>query len=406
LSPVGLSVHGLRAVLRRKPLCRRHLHVTRAPAPGRVTLRRIYENRSFGKAVLEVNAHTRGDLIASALSGAWRASPHAASLSVEELRVVAPLLNHSGCGALAWWKFRKSHLSGDEAVQGFQQSYRSQTLRAAVREGELESLFSLLESAGVEALLIKGWAVGRAYPEQGLRPPGDIDLCVRPAHYPRAKEILASPEGRRFWVDLHEGVRELSDSPTEELYERAHVLSVGASRVRVLCDEDHLRLLCFHMLRHGAWRPLWLCDVAAAVESRGEGFDWQRLFGRERRRANWVMSALGLAGQLLGACVEETPASCAAGRLPRWLAPTVLARWSRPYAAEQGVQRYRAPMRAYLRSPRGLLKDLRRRWPGPVEATVAAGGRFDALPRWPFQLAHSFARAAHFLAGTSDAAAD
>jgi hypothetical protein len=61
-------------------------------------------------------------------------------------------------------------------------------------------------------------------------------------------------------------------------------------------------------------------------------------------------------------------------------------------------------MRAYLRRPRGLLKDLRNRWPGPVEATIAAGGRFDRLPRWPFQLAHCFTRAAHFLAGTSDAA--
>lgn len=345
-------------------------------------------------------------MVASALAGAWRREPPPVRLSAEELGLVAPLLERSGAGALAWWKVRKSRLADADAASGFIQSYRLQTLRAAVREGEIESLFALLESAGLDALLVKGFAAGRAYPEQGLRPSGDIDLCVKPTQYRKAKEILASREGRRFWVDLHEGVGELGDSSVEELYERSRVLSVGASRVRVLCGEDHLRLLCFHTLRHGAWRPLWLCDVAASVETRGEGFDWGRVLGASRRRADWVLSALGLAQKLLSANVEGTPAEGRAARVPRWLAASVLARWSRPFATEQGTLKHTAPMRAYLRHPRGLLKDLRNRWPGPVEATIAAGGKFDTLPRWPFQLAHSLARAAHFLAGTSDAAAD
>lgn len=347
----------------------------------------------------------RGELVAAALAGAWRRDPPPPQLSAEELGLVAPLLDRSGAGALAWWKARRSQLADAYAARGLIQSYRLQTLRAAVREGELASLFALLESAGVDALLVKGWAAGRAYPEQGLRPAGDIDLCVRPAQYRRAREILAGDEGRRFWVDLHEGVRELGDGPVEELYERSRVLRVGASRVRVLSDEDHLRLLCFHTLRHGAWRPLWLCDVAAAVETRGDAFDWARVLGASRRRANWVLSALGLAGRLLAAKAEGTPAEDAAARVPRWLVESVVARWARPFAAEQGTLRHSAPMRSYLRRPRGLWKDLRNRWPGPVEATIAAGGKFDALPRWPFQLAHSFKRAADFLAGTSDAAA-
>lgn len=348
----------------------------------------------------------RGELVASALSGAWRREPPPVRLSAEELGLVAPLLERSGAGALAWRKVRESQLAGADAARGLIQSYRLQTLRAAVREGEIASLFALLESAGVDALLVKGFAAGRAYPEQGLRPSGDIDLCVRPQQYHKAKEILASHEGKRFWVDLHEGVGELGDRSFEELYERSQVLNVGASRVRVLCDEDHLRLLCFHTLRHGAWRPLWLCDVAAAVETRGVEFDWRRALGASRRRADWVLSALGLAERLLAAEVGGTPAEGRAARVPRWLVESVLARWSRPFATEQGTLKHSAPMRAYLRRPRGLWKDLRNRWPGPVEATIAAGGRFDTLPRWPFQLAHSLARAAHFLAGTSDAATD
>ncbi len=348
----------------------------------------------------------RGKIVASALAGAWRRDPPVSQLSREELRLVAPLLERSGAGALAWWKVRNSQPADADAARGFLQSYRLQTLRAAVREGELESLFALLGSAGVDAVLVKGWAAGRAYPEQGLRPAGDIDICVMPSQYLKAKEVLASPEGRGFWVDLHEGFGKLSERRAEDLYERSRVFYLADSRVRVLGDEDHLRLLCFHMLRHGAWRPLWLCDVAATVESRGEKFDWGRVLSGSRNRVNWVLSALGLAQGLLGANVEGTPAEGASARAPRWLVASVLERWARPFATEQGTLRHNAPMRAYLRRPRGLLKDLRRRWPGPVEATIASGGKFDALPRWPFQLAHSFARAAHFLAGTSDAAAE
>lgn len=347
-----------------------------------------------------------GALVAASLVGAWRREPPDNALSEDELARITPLLDASGAGALAWWKLRRSPLVETDAARGFRQSYRLQTLRAAVREGELESLFALLDAAGVDALLVKGWAAGRAYTEQGLRPTGDIDLYVRPGHYRRAKDVLASPEGRRFWVDLHEGFGELSDTRAEELCARSKVLQLGDARVRVLCEEEHLRLLCFHLLRHGAWRPLWLCDVAAAFESRaeGEGFDWGHLLGPSRRGANWVLSTLGLAHILLGANVEGTPAEGAAGRLPRWLVPAVLARWARPFATEQAPLKHHAPMRVYLRRPRGLLKDLRNRWPGPVEATVAARGHFGRLPRWPYQLAHCFTRAADFLNGTSDAA--
>lgn len=349
---------------------------------------------------------SRGSLVAAALAGAWRSAPPAASLTPDELRFVAPLLDGSGAGALAWWKLRRSPHAESEAVRGFQQSYRLQTLRALVREGEIESLFALLEEACVDALLVKGWAAGRAYVEQGLRPTGDIDLYVLPGQYRRAKEALASPEGLRFWVDLHEGFGELCEGRAEELYERSQVLPLGGARVRVLCAEDELRLLCFHLLRHGAWRPLWLCDVAAGLESRTGHFEWGRLLGKDRRGANWVLSTLGLAHALLCANVEGTPAEGAAMRLPHWLAPALLARWASPFATEQAPRTHHAPMRTYLRRPRGLLKDLRRRWPGPVEATVAARARFDRLPRWPYQLAHCFKRTANFFNGTRAAAAD
>ena len=334
-------------------------------------------------------------LVAAALCGAWRAAPPAPSISAAELARAAPPLMASGAGALAWWKLRGTPLAGAGAARALREQQRFQTIRAAVHEQEVERAFTLLEGAGVEALLVKGWAAARLYPAPGLRPSGDVDVCVRPAQLARAAEAL---RGSGVWVDLHEGFGEDERRDFDELLARSEVFRLGGATVRVPSAEDHLRLLCLHLLRHGAWRPLWLCDVAAALEARPPDFDWARFEGRDRRRARWVACALGLARELLGARLGETPLAREAGRLPHWLVPAVLAAWERPYATAQGTARHRAPMVRYLRRPAGALRDLRNRWPGPVAATVRVGGPFNGLPRLPFQLGHGLARAAHFLA--------
>jgi hypothetical protein len=332
-------------------------------------------------------------LLAAALSGAWRAAPPEPRLSAEELARVVPPLVASGAGALAWWKIRRTASASAPAAAALREAYRFQTIRAAVHEHEVARVFLLLEAAGLDALLVKGWAAARLYPEAGLRPLGDVDVCVRPSQLALAGEVLKDSGA---WVDLHASFGEDERRDFDELFERARVFRVGDAAVRVPCAEDHLRLLCLHLLRHGAWRPLWLCDVAAALEARPDDFDWSRFEGRDPKRARWVACALGLARELLGARVGGTPR--ASERLPRWLVPAVLAEWSRPYAPAQGTARHRAPMAHYLRRPAGALRDLRNRWPGPVAATVRVGGPFNGLPRLPFQLGHGLARAAHFLA--------
>ena len=83
---------------------------------------------------------------------------------------------------------------------------------------------------------------------------------------------------------------------------------------------------------------------------------------------------------------------------PSWLIPTVLKQWEKPFAKDHGVARHRAPMALYLRNPSGLLRDVRTRWPNPIEATVHVGGPFNEFPRLPFQIAECVARAAKFVA--------
>lgn len=358
----------------------------------------------------DIRPQPPGRLLADALDGAWRAAPGPSALTPAELETVAPLLTRSGAAALAWRKLKATPLSSTPAALALRDSYRFQTLRAALHERDVERCFALLGRAGVDAVLVKGWAAARLYAEPGLRPAGDIDLCVRPAHARAARHAL---EGAGLWVDLHEGVGEETGMDFEAMFARAETVTLGGALVRVPRAEDHLRLLCLHLLRHGAWRPLWLCDVAAALEHRPENFDWSIALGEDRRRARWVECAVGLARALLGARVEETPFARAPSRLPRWLLPEVLRQWATPYADAQAPMRYRAPVASHLRHlrrhprrPAGLFGDLRRRWPNPIEATVRTGGPFNALPRWPFQLANCLARAARFAARRTGAAAN
>jgi hypothetical protein len=164
------------------------------------------------------------------------------------------------------------------------------------------------------------------------------------------------------------------------------------TEVRVLGAEDHLRILCFHLLKHGAWRPLWLCDVSVALESRSPRFDWDRCLGRNKRRANWVLCAIGLAHQLLDASLGDAPVKAGANGLPRWLIPSVLAEWNAPYPPNFG-----APIREYIWEPVKLLKAIRKRWPNPIQATIAADGRLNGVPRLPFQIGNCIVRAARLL---------
>jgi hypothetical protein len=199
-------------------------------------------------------------------------------------------------------------------------------------------------------------------------------------------------------VDLHCGFENLDYLSFEELHSRSTVIKLDNVDVRAPSPEDHLRILCRHLLHHNAFRPLWLCDIGAAVEGRASNFDWDRCLYQKKNRANWVACAIGLANKLLGADVTNTPVSQLAERPPRWLIANVLKQWETPYHTFQPPVTHEAPMAKYLHNPKGVLADLRRRWPNPIEATVYVGGPFNELPRLPFQIGECIARTARFIA--------
>ena len=346
--------------------------------------------------MLKSSAEMSGRLVAQTLAGAWRRRPPALELEMAELDRIAPQLLASGAGALAWWRVRHSDAHSSSAFTDLQQAYRLHTLQALIHEQKIEQVFKLLNAAGIEPMLVKGWAAARLYPEQGLRPYGDIDLCVRAEQFKAAQAALRSVPELQYSVDLHCGFEKFGGGRFDELAARSQSFQLGETSVSAASAEDHLRILCVHLLREGAWRPLWLCDIAAAVEARATNFDWDCCLTEDRRLADWVICALTLAHQLLDARIHGIPAVERTGPLPQWLVPTIMKEWEASLSSMSW--RHRAPLSNFLRHPVGVLKGLRHHWPNPIEATIGMRGSFNDLPRLPFQLGNCLARTAKFAA--------
>lgn len=369
-----------------------------------------------------------GRLVSTLLTGSWRESPPPPTLSADQLTAITLPLCQSGSAALAWWRIRHSALAesapgliADTASRApalgplptaaaiLHQAYRRFRLSALIHEREIKCVFSLLRAAGIEAVLVKGWAIARRYPDRALRPYGDIDLCVRPDQFTKAAAALKCLESKDgHYVDLHDGFAKLEGAdlqvppgringrkraPTpgrpdrwQELFERSQLVDLGEEKIRVLSDEDHLRVLCLHLLRSGAWRPLWLCDVALVLESRATNFDWDICLTRNQRQADWIAGTIGLAHHLLGVDIQGTPVAERAMRLPRWLLPAVLRQWDRcrnPDAAGMALP----TLLAGLSEPKKIFSEWSARWDNPVRATVALRGQLNDWPRLPYQLA-------------------
>jgi hypothetical protein len=333
-------------------------------------------------------------LVARTLAGSWRESPPRLSLSLDELERVAPVLLESGGGSLCWWRLRDvPELASSALGETLHDAYRLHSVQAALRESQIAATVEAVREVGIEPILIKGWAVARLYPHRGLRPFGDLDVCVRPGEgIPAASAAWDAQTGIK--LDAQDGSGWLESSSIEGVYERSQRVSLGDGVVRVPCAEDHLRILCaHHMLYHWLWRPLWLCDVAAAVEARGADFDWDVCLGRNERTARAVTWTVALARQLLGADPGGMPEEARAD-LPAWVSRAVLQRWE--IARSVDPRHELRPLRTYRRDPRGLARAVRTRWPNPLEATVRTDAPLDGSRRLPYQVAFVLRRIRDF----------
>ncbi len=339
-----------------------------------------------------MNMEAYGLAMTRLLAGSWR--DDAAPISVDEscLLRFASFFRATGSAGLVANRLRGTPLAATNAAVELQHLFRMQAIHSVLQERQLADLFTHLREKGLEPILMKGWASGRLYPEPALRPTGDIDLALPPGDLERAREILTAGAGRWGDVDLHAEVPDLPDRAWKELWRRSRVVRLGAAEIRVLSPEDHLRQLCLHMLRHEIYRPVWLCDVAVALETLGVQIDWDYLQDGDARLHSWVKAGLRLAVQLLQPRVAGLPHRYRRNP-PDWLRRNVLAQWGRCDVSARPQPDPRA-FRTYFAEPKLLWHGIRQRWPNRLEAMLKMGVHpQSSLPIWSIQFAAMVRRA-------------
>src|SRR4030095_5457569 len=151
--------------------------------------------------------------------GVWRSSGFpAVEISELELNEVTPLLYGSGAAALGWHRLSKTELKDSPSAEVLHQAYRLLSLQSDIHEQQIEKVFRLLRESSIDAVLAKGWAAAGLYPERSLRPYGDIDICIRPAHYKLAEKILNAPEVNDCRIDLHKHFSEIDERRVEDIF--------------------------------------------------------------------------------------------------------------------------------------------------------------------------------------------
>jgi hypothetical protein len=318
--------------------------------------------------------------LAEALRGAFRsASPSPQSMSATLLQSAEV----SGVGALV--ARRLGAEAQGEAAEALRATERFQLLEVARREKLLGALFGQLGAHGIGAVTFKGWSLARLYGRPGLRPVGDVDLLVGSADLEHARSVVAGlPPEPGVEIDLQADVsRFLPDRSVASLIAAGETVQTGSGPLRVPSAEDHLRLVCLHQLHHGAWRPLWFCDVAVLLESLPPSFSWERCLAGSAHLSDGVLACVGLAQAWLGAVpIVPTPPF----ELPDWFVRAVAAAWQRGFRP--------APDRlegiAWSRLPTAL----RSRWPDPLSSTLHLDAPFRGVPRLPIQMAEAVRRGA------------
>jgi hypothetical protein len=205
------------------------------------------------------------------------------------------------------------------------------TLSANARLGEmLIRVLAGLTDAGIDAMPVKGLVIAeRLYGSLSLRPAADLDVLVRSADLPAARDVLrelgftqrAVPGFKALTHEFHDPAWGIGTGPehirlelhwalwsdserrlgTTGLWERSIPATLLDHPVRVLSPEDTLLHLAIHRTR-SALRLRWVVDIAELLRRQGAELDWPTYLERARlagaRTASWVV--LGLAHDLLG----------------------------------------------------------------------------------------------------------
>jgi hypothetical protein len=239
--------------------------------------------------------------------------------------------------------------------------------------------------------LIKGWAIARLYPPDKLRRPGDIDLAVSHDDFEAASSLRADPDVSKFNIDLHDGLRTLDTVSWDDVFLHSQLVDLEDEKIRILRNEDHLRLLCVHWLFDGGRYKDKLWDIYYAVAHRPSDFDWDRCLNVvSRNRRGWVICAIALAHHYLDLRISDLPFRDEASTVPQWILKCVEKEWRQPYHFESVL--------TSTHDRHILLNQIGRRLPpNPIRATIEAEGDLYGSKRSLYQLKLLKSRARPFM---------
>jgi hypothetical protein len=207
---------------------------------------------------------------------------------------------------------------------------------------QLAGVVDALRSAGIEPLLLKGYALAElVYPDPVTRPSHDLDVLLRPDQVLPACQALAQigctlPDqasvdvqlayaydlpvvlppmaGLATVLELHWDLapRGLFNLDLDLWRARAEVFDLAGQPARRFSPEDMLLHLALHMRKHRYVGLRWLCDVAELLRrfagpAAPRPLDWEYVIGAARAAGLTVLlyTGLVLARRLLDAPVAS-----------------------------------------------------------------------------------------------------
>ena len=275
-----------------------------------------------------------------------------------------------------------------------------QQLSNIAHQRKLAMVFSSSSLRDNRPILIKGWSVGRFYSEGHFRVCNDVDLI-----FPESdQDMLSTTLGDLSSVaaiDAHFGPRHLDKLSFEELFAGSYEVELDNIPIRVLSDEDNLRVTAVHWLTDGGVNKERLWDIYYLVKNRRPDFDWDRCLNSSGIvRRSWVIAAIATASDHLGLDVSELPIAVREFQLPSWFQRTLQKEW------ERGIYTRRI-LSTVLTKPKYLLEQLNRKLPpNPIAATIETERPIDDTSRMPAQVGSFMKKVGPFARGVGRRIAD
>lgn len=254
---------------------------------------------------------------------------------------------------------------------------RWKLLKFKVLEEQIVILFKVFRENGIEPILFKGWAAGLYYPNHFERVFSDIDIAVSPEQFEEAECLV---KNLKLTVDLHNGFRKLDTLKWERIFENTLIKEIDGYPIRILCPEDHLRILCVHWLVDGGVYKEKLRDIFYLIEKCGNNFNWDKcLKVVEPKRQKWIIITIGLIQKYLGLNTERLPFNDTLKDIPDWVIETVEKEWKELIPLR--------PLQTCLNDRKILLQQIKKRIPpNMIQATIEMDGEFDNSNRFKYQL--------------------